>query len=81
MNVAQETPLHRTFCNNVKVRRQSLGLTQHDVARKLGVSQPTYAAIEAGRREPGLETIARVAKALSISPAELLVETPAQAVA
>ena len=64
--------LHTTFCENVKRRRKALGLTQVEIADRLGVSQPSYAQVESGRREPSLGLIQRVAAALEIEPAELL---------
>jgi transcriptional regulator with XRE-family HTH domain len=70
--MAAATPVHRAFCENVRDRRKQLGLTQEAVAEMLGISQPTYAGIEAGRRVPGLDVVERVAEALEIAPALLL---------
>jgi len=66
------SPLHQTFCSNVRMRRVQLDLTQEDMAERLGISQPAYAAIESGRREPGISVIDKVAKALELPPALLL---------
>lgn len=75
--MATATPLHRVFCENVKARRAALGISQYEVARRLGVSQPTYAAIESGKAKPGLDTIERVATVLNIAPSDLLIEAAA----
>jgi putative transcriptional regulator len=63
---------HAEFCERVKNRRKELGLTQLQVAERLGMTQSTYANIERGRYEPGLNLVIRVAGALQIPPGELL---------
>lgn len=65
---------HAEFCERVKARRKELGLTQAEMAERLGVSQPTYQAIEAGRFEPGLKQLYRVALALDSSVHDLIPE-------
>lgn len=40
--------------------RLKAGLTQRDLADRLGVSQPTVAAYESGRRQPTLQTLMRI---------------------
>lgn len=72
--MAASTSLHKAFCENVRSRRGQLGLTQKDVAARLGISQPAYAFMEAGRTVPGIDVVERVAKALNIPPALLLTE-------
>lgn len=68
--------LHEVFLRNLKARRKQLGLTQATVAEAAAMSQPYYAALEAGTRSPGLEVIGRVAAALEIPASHLLIETP-----
>lgn len=63
---------HAEFCERVKARRKELGLTQVEMAEKLGMTQPSYAQIEMGRREPGLMQIYRVAIALETTVHDLL---------
>ncbi len=70
--MAKDSTLHRVFCDNCRRQRERLELTQADVAKRLAVSQPTYAAIEAGRRMPGLDVVERVAVALQTTAAVLL---------
>ena len=64
--------LHRYFIENVRARRVELGLTQAEVAAKMGISQSSYAEIESGRRTPTLEAVERVAKVMKSDPIELL---------
>ncbi len=63
---------HAEFCERVKARRKELGFTQVELAERLGISQPSYAEIETGRREPGIRQIYRVAVALETTVHELL---------
>ena len=68
----KHSTLHRIFMQNVRQRRRDLALTQSEVAERLGVSQPSYAALEGGKSIPGLEVVERVAIALETTPLELL---------
>lgn len=56
----------------LKSMRIASGLAQAQVAQRAGTSQPTLAAYEAGRAEPRLDTLERLARAtgheLSIEP-------------
>ncbi|MFT3791241.1 MAG: helix-turn-helix transcriptional regulator [Rudaea sp.] len=54
----------------MKAWREYLGLTQADVAARLGVSQAAYAQTEAAAR-PRKATVARVAEALRIGVEQL----------
>jgi transcriptional regulator with XRE-family HTH domain len=64
--------LHQRFVTNVKRRRLTLGMTQHQIADRLDIKQPSYAAIEAGRCNPSLDVVEKVARALDCDPEELL---------
>ncbi|MGH9007389.1 MAG: helix-turn-helix transcriptional regulator [Acidimicrobiales bacterium] len=44
----------------ILLARLRAGLTQRDLAGRLGVSQPTIAAYESGRRQPTLPTLMRI---------------------
>lgn len=55
----------------LRAARVDAGLTQAEVARRAGTSQPAVAAYESGRRTPTLPTLARL---LSACEHELLVE-------
>jgi DNA-binding XRE family transcriptional regulator len=66
--------LHEHFCEAVKRRRLELGLTQADVAMRLGVNRATVAETEAGRYEPTLSKLAAYATALETTVGELLGE-------
>jgi transcriptional regulator with XRE-family HTH domain len=52
--------------------RTARGLTQKEVADKVGTTQPQYSAWEAGKHEPRGATVGLLCKALGISESELL---------
>ncbi|MBI3414097.1 MAG: helix-turn-helix transcriptional regulator [Verrucomicrobia bacterium] len=56
---------------NVRRARERKKLTQEKLAEKAGLD-PTYiSGIERGLRNPGIKNVARLAKALDLSTAEL----------
>ncbi|MFP4524208.1 MAG: CBS domain-containing protein [Candidatus Woesearchaeota archaeon] len=58
--------------SHLKALRQSLGLSQQDLARRAGVSQSLVAKIESGRLDPSLSNAQRIADALAAeSPDEV----------
>jgi uncharacterized protein len=61
-----------SFGQWVRYRRRALGLTQTDVAARAKMAQSNLAAIEAGRRGAGPQTMARLRAALSARPSVLL---------
>ncbi len=56
---------------NVRKRREALGLTQEALSDKAGLDQTYISGIERGLRNPGVINIAKLAKALEISMAEI----------
>lgn len=56
--------------------RRVLGLTQEQMAERMGMPPRAYQVIEYGRRNLTLKTIARLAGALGVAPADLF-QTPA----
>lgn len=53
----------------------SLGLSQDDVSRAGRLTHGHLSAIERGAHVPKLETIVKVARALEVTPADLVRET------
>ena len=62
--------------STLSVRRRALGLTQSDVAARVGSSQANYSKIELGKSDPRLGTLQDIARALSLEvmlvPVELV---------
>jgi len=57
----------------LKTLRTTRGLTQIELAKKVGVKQPYLARLESGAEDnPTLDTLRRLAKALKVSVAELV---------
>lgn len=52
--------------------RQRAGLSQRELAERLGWARDTIAHYELGRRALGLERLAAIAEALRVSPATLI---------
>ena len=48
--------------------RRHLGLSQEEMARKLGVDEATVRLIEAGRRRPSPDTLAKIERTLAAHP-------------
>ncbi|WP_377158394.1 helix-turn-helix domain-containing protein [Roseateles sp. UC29_93] len=62
---------------NIASRRKALGLTQADLAERLGVDTETLSRFERGKHAPSLMTLERLAAELLATCAELLDEAPA----
>ena len=58
---------HNIIGNNVKELRANLGITQAQLAERVGVARVSIVAIENGRFMPTIETALRISKALGIS--------------
>lgn len=59
--------------NYVKDRRLALGLTQGELAERLGVSRQTIISIEGGRYDPSLPLALKLAVALGQSVESLFI--------
>ena len=60
------------FCWALKELRNATGKGQIAFAKELGLSQPVYARYEKGDREPTLNELIRIARALGVTPNVLL---------
>lgn len=72
MASAMSSSLAVTFGERVCARRQVLGLTQCQLAEKIGIHQPDLCELEKGRRSPNLATVEKIAAALDVTAADLL---------
>lgn len=52
--------------------RLAAGLTQKEIAEKVGICYQAYAHYESGRREPSLSTVLELARVLNISVESLV---------
>ena len=60
------------FGDRVRARRQDLKLSQEALALHAHIHRSYIASLEAGRRNPSLDLISRLAAALRIDAAELV---------
>jgi transcriptional regulator with XRE-family HTH domain len=60
------------FGRNLRRAREQAGLTQEEVAERSGVHSTEISRMERGMRDPRVSTLERLAKALEISPGDLL---------
>lgn len=61
-----------TYMQKVKELRTQKGLSQEQLAKAIGVSRPTYTAIEAGKQELSLDEAKKLATLFGIGVDELL---------
>jgi transcriptional regulator with XRE-family HTH domain len=64
--------LQRTLGEAARAARLRLGLTQEEVARKVGLAQSVYGRIERGGMMPSVPTLRKLCLALETSPETLL---------
>ncbi|HPZ15783.1 MAG TPA: helix-turn-helix transcriptional regulator [Sphaerochaeta sp.] len=64
--MARTYNLQDIFARNLKERRRKLGLTQAQLARKIGVSTSFVTEIETSRKAPSFATIEKISNALDV---------------
>jgi transcriptional regulator with XRE-family HTH domain len=68
-----------TFGQFICAQRRERGLPQDAFAKLAGLHRTHISLIERGKRDPGLETIVQLARALDMKPADLLDDYAQQA--
>ncbi|MBR1974750.1 MAG: helix-turn-helix transcriptional regulator [Clostridia bacterium] len=63
--------INQTIGNNLKAARLEKGLTQNDMAKKMGILQPAYARYESGKVQLNYEQIQELCDFLDITPNDL----------
>lgn len=53
--------------NSIRVHRARLGMTQAELAERIGVTRQTVIAIEQGRYSPSLEMAFQIARAFGVA--------------
>lgn len=69
--MATRHPVLAALGKNVRKRREELDYSQETLAEKAELDQTYISGIERGFRNPGIKNVARIAKALKVSTAEL----------
>lgn len=57
---------------NIKLIRQSKGLTQEELAKKLGISKSAISRYESGQRDPNLDSADKIASVLGVALRDLV---------
>jgi Zn-dependent peptidase ImmA (M78 family)/DNA-binding XRE family transcriptional regulator len=70
------SPTQKQIARRLREARESLGLTQADVAKELGVHRPTISEIEAGRRAVTSLELYELSRIFAVPIADLLREVP-----
>ncbi len=65
--------------NNVKKLRQAAGMTQADLAARLGITTPSITKWEKGRSNPDLPNAFRLAEIFECSVSEIVCQDTASA--
>ena len=60
----------KDYGNYIRERRLKMGLTQEEVAKKLGIHQVAYGRYELGSREPNFGLVIKIAQVLKVDPGE-----------
>lgn len=58
--------------NNLKKIRLEKGMTQGDICRAAGMDRGYISRVESGQKNPTISNLEKIAKALNISPDELI---------
>ena len=62
----------RHFHSVLRQFRHKTGLTQEQMAERMGVSVGFFGMMEVGRRWPNIDMLFRIAEALGVTPGEML---------
>lgn len=65
------TPRDR-FARNLRAARQQLGVSQEALGATAGLHRTEVSLLERAKRDPRLETLVKLARALEIPPSALL---------
>ncbi len=65
-------PIYRQFGSKIESLRMSLGITQMELARRVGLTRPSIANIESGNQRILLADVERFAEAFGTSPKFLM---------
>lgn len=66
------TSVSKKIGQSIRKVRENKGITQEKVALDAGLNRAYIGYIERGERNPSTETLVKIAKALKVSPKDLL---------
>lgn len=65
-------PPPEAFARNLRRAREKAGLSQEALAERADMHRNAIALLEAGKRDPKVSTVAKLAKALGVKASDLL---------
>lgn len=65
------TNIKKLLGKRIKYIRKQRGLTQEQLAEKVGIGTPNISYIECGKFAPAIDTLEKIAKILHVEPYEL----------
>jgi transcriptional regulator with XRE-family HTH domain len=63
---------HQAFGSRIRLMRETLGLSQDDLAKRVGYKRVSVTNIETGRQRLLLNTVEDFARALGVTPKHLM---------
>lgn len=72
MNASEKRGLQREIGARICMAREIAGITQMELAKRLGLSRTQLTNLEAGRSDTGATTIVRIARSIGIKAGRLL---------
>ncbi len=66
--------LLKALSKTIKSKRQKLNLTQEELAEESGLHVNYIGGVERAQRNPSIDSLVRIARALEISPKDLMPE-------
>lgn len=60
-----------TIGERIKAARKNAGMTQKQLGELAGIAEPTIRRYELGKLNPKFETLAKIAEALKVNPADI----------
>lgn len=61
-----------SFGRRLRIARRAIGLTQHELGARAGISGSQVYRLEAAEREPRLSTLVSLARALGKDPGDMV---------
>jgi len=65
--------LQKICSENIRRMREERGLTQAQMAHKIGITQPSYWALENAKSSVSISVLERIATVLAVPPNQLLI--------
>jgi len=72
MTALNRRAIRKRFGDAVRRRRRELGVSQEGLAERAQLHRTYISDVERANRNPSLESITRIARALDLEPSELL---------